>query len=76
MLSPWLRYLNVNSSSKNSLFGSAKKSKIDDSNKYKYSGFDYSWEFSFRDGGMGKNIITFEGDMDSSLHIDNENKDI
>ena len=42
MLSPWLRYLKANSSSKNSLFGSPKKSKIDDSNKYKYSGFDYS----------------------------------
>ena len=38
--------------------------------------FDYSWEFSFRDSGMGKNIITFGGDMGSSLHIDNENKDI
>ena len=46
----------------------------------KYSGysigFDYRSEFSFTDGSMGKNVIVFGADMSSSVHIDNENKDI
>ena len=33
-------------------------------------------EFSFTDGDMGKNVIMFEADMSSSMHIDDKNKDI
>ena len=33
-------------------------------------------EFSFTDGDMGKNVIIFEADMSSSMHIDDKNKDI
>ena len=47
-----------------------------DSDKYKYSsydiGLDSRLEFSFTDGGMGKNVIIFGADMSSSVHIDNK----
>ena len=31
-------------------------------------------EFSLSDGSVGKNLIIFGADMDSSLHIDNKEK--
>ena len=47
--------------------------------RYGYSGygigFDRKGRFSFPGGGYGQNVIIFEADMSSSLHIDNE-KDI
>ena len=56
-----------------------KLAKSEDPNKFLYSGysigFDSRSEFSFPDGSMGKNIITFEVDMNSSVHIDNKKKD-
>ena len=39
-------------------------------------GFDSCSEFSLPDSTMGKNVITFRGDMSSSVHIDNKGKDI
>ena len=45
-----------------------------DLDKYKYSG-DFCSVFLFADGSMGKNVIIFEADMSSSVHIDNKNKD-
>ena len=42
--------------------------------KYKYSG-DFCSVFLFVNGSMGKNVIIFEADMSSSVHIDNKNKD-
>ena len=38
--------------------------------------FDFSSEFSFTDGSMGKNVIIFGDDKRSSVHIDNKDKDI
>ena len=32
--------------------------------------------FSFPTGGFGKNVIIFEADMSSSVHVDNKKKDI
>ena len=47
---------------------------------YKCSGygieFDSRSEFPFTIGSMGKNFIIFGADMNSSVHIDNKNKDI
>ena len=44
--------------------------------KYKYSGYDIGFdcrsEFSFTDGGIGKNAIIFGADMSSFVHIDNK----
>ena len=47
--------------------------------KNKYSGcdigFDYRLEFSFTDWSMGENVIIFGTDLNSSVDIDNPNKD-
>ena len=32
--------------------------------------------FSFPTGGFGKNVIVFEADISSSVHIDNKERDI
>ena len=39
-------------------------------------GFDSRSEFLLSDGSMGKNVIIFGADMNSSVHIDNKGKDI
>ena len=61
-------------------FGSVKVTKNANLGKYKYSsyviGFDSPSEFLFTDGSMGTNIIIFGADMSSSVHIDNNGKDI
>ena len=62
------------------LFGSVKRTKNADPGKYNYSGygigFDSRSEFLFTDGSMGKNVIIFGTDMNSSVDIDNKGKDI
>ena len=78
--SPWLRNLNTNFTLNNCLFGSVRLTKNADPDKYKYSGyvigFDLRSEFSFTDGSMGKDGVIFWADMGSSVHVDNNNKDI
>ena len=80
MLGPQLRNLNKDFTLGNDLFGSLKLTKNADLDKYKYSsygiGFDSSSEFLLPDGSYGKNVIIFEADMSSSLHVDNKGKDI
>ena len=39
-------------------------------------GFDSRSKFSLPDGSVGKNAITFEFNTSSSVHIDNQKKDI
>ena len=39
-------------------------------------GFDRRSSFSFQGGGFGQNVIIFGADMRSSIHIDNEKKNI
>ena len=52
-----------------------KPNKNADPDKDKYSsygiGSDSHSEFSLTDGSMRKNVITFEADVSSSVHIDN-----
>ena len=52
----------------------------DDLDKYKHNsyviGFDSRSEFSFTDGSFGNNVIIFEADMSSFVHICNKVKDI
>ena len=76
ILSPWLRNLNTDFTLKNCLFGSVNP----DPKKYKYSGYGIGFnsrsEFLFAEGSMGKNVIIFEPDMGSSMHINNKKKDI
>ena len=51
-----------------------------DIDKYKYSGygigFDRRSSISFPGGEFGQNVLIFGVDMSSSVHIDNEKKDI
>ena len=62
------------------MFGNLKITKIVDSDKYSYSGyeigFDFRSLFSIPNFDWGKNVVTFAVDMSSSVHIDNKNKDI
>ena len=39
-------------------------------------GFDRRSSFSFTGGGFGQNVLIFGVDMSTSIHIDNEGKDI
>ena len=63
---------------KNSLFGTVTLTKNADIEKYKYScyvfGFERRLSFSFPSGGFGQNVLIFEADMSSSIHIDNNKK--
>ena len=65
---------------KNCLFGAVTLTKNAGIEKYKYSGygigFDRRSSSSFPDSGFGKNVIIFGADMSSSIHIDNNKKDI
>ena len=65
---------------KNCLFGAVTLTKNADIDKYGYSGygigFDRRGSFSFPGGGFGINVIIFEVDMSSSIHVDNKTKDI
>ena len=49
-------------------------------NKYGYSGYEIGFDrrssLSFPGGAYGQNILIFGVDMSSSVHIDNEKKDI
>ena len=64
----------------NCLFGELRLTKNADINKFKYSGygirFDRHGRFSFPGIGLGRNVIIFERDMSSSVHVDNKKEDI
>ena len=77
MLHPWLRIWNTDFRLNNCLFGSVKLTKNTDPHNNKYSDYGIGFDSnSFTDGDMGKNVIMFEADMSSSMHIDDKNKDI
>ena len=65
---------------KNCLFGAVTLTKNTDIDKYGYSGygigFDRKSSFSFSCGGFGQNVLIFEVDMNSSVHIGYKKKDI
>ena len=65
---------------KNCLFGEVSLTKNADIGKYKYSryriGFDRHGFFSHPSGGTGRKVIIFVVDMNSSINIDNNKKDI
>ena len=65
---------------KNCLYGAVTLTKNADIEKYKYSGngirFDRRSSFSFPSGGYGQNVLIFGAYMSSSIHIDDEKKDI
>ena len=60
----------------NCLFGSVKLTKNTDLDKYKYAcygiGFDSHGEYSLPEGSIGKKVIIFGDDINSSVHIDNK----
>ena len=61
------------------MFGSLKLAKNADPDKCKYRlrhRIRLRSEFSLPDVSMGKNVIIFGADMNSSVHIDNKKKDI
>ena len=61
---------------KNSLLGAVNLTKSADIDKYRYfgneTGFDSKGSFSFLGEVFGPNIIFFEVDMSSSVHVDNK----
>ena len=74
-----LRNLNIDFTLSNCLFGSVKLTKNADLGQYKYSSYDIHSdshsEFSLPDSTMEKNVIIFDADMSSSVHVDNSGKD-
>ena len=66
----WSRDLNSKFNLRNCLFGGVKLATNADPDKYIYSGYGMRFnsrsEFSFPDGSMGKNVLTFGVDMNSS----------
>ena len=65
---------------KKSLFGAVRLTKNADIDKYQYSGygieFDRKSAFSFPNVRFDQNVIIFGVDMSSSVHVDNNKKDI
>ena len=72
--------LNSDFTLKDCLFGGVKLTKNVDQGKYMYIGYDIGFdsrsEFSLPDCSMGKNVINLGVDTSSSVHIDNNKKDI
>ena len=79
-LDTWSRDLNSDFTLKNYLLGGFKLAKNADIDKHVYTGyvigFDSLSEFSLPDGSMGKYVMNFGVDMNSSEHIDNKKKKI
>ena len=79
-LGPRVRNSKTDFTLSNCLFGSVKLTKNADLDKYKYTGygigFDSCGEYSLLNRSVGKNVIIFGVDMNSSMHIDNKGKDI
>ena len=79
-LNPWVRNLNTDFALNNCLFGSVKLTKKADLDKFNYGGYGIGFDSCsglwFRDRSMRKNVILFDADMRSSLHIDNKNRNI
>ena len=69
------RNLNTYFTLNNCLFGSARKTKNADPDKYYNIEFDFSLEFLFMDASMGRNAIIFRVYISSSAHVDNKAKD-
>ena len=65
---------------KKCLLGAVTLTKNADIEKYKYSaygiGFDRRSSFPFTGGGFGQNVLIFDVDMSTSIHINNKGKDI
>ena len=62
----------------NCLFRSVELTKNADPDKFIYSGIgsDSRWEVLFSDESYGKHFIIFGADMSSSVHVDNNRKNI
>ena len=79
-LDTWSQDLNSDYTLKNYLLGRFKLAKNAHIHKHVYTvyaiGFDSRSEFSLPDGSVGKYIMNFGVDMNSSEHIDNKKKKI
>ena len=60
--------------------GAVKLTKNVDIDKYRYSGYGIGFyrreSFSSPGSGFGQNVIIFEPDMSSSVHVDNKGKSL
>ena len=76
----WSRDLNCDFFKKNCLYGGVKLTKNANRDRYIYSGygvgFDLRSEFSLPNGSVGKNVFILRIGMSSSVHIDNNKKDV
>ena len=72
-------YYNENSFNlRNSLYGGVKLTKNPDPDKYSYSEycilFDVLGSFSLSSCAFGKDVVIFEADLSSSVHVDNKKR--
>ena len=76
----WPQDLKAKFSLKDCLFEAVKATKNDNPNKYFYSGYGFGFDsyslISMPSFDWGKNSIIFGGDMSSSMHPNNKNKNI
>ena len=79
-LDRWSKDLNADFTQKDFLFGAVKITQNADPDKCSYSGYDIGFDsrsmFSLPNVDWGENVIILGVEMDSSMHIDNKNKDI
>ena len=70
--------MNFNFTLKDCLFSSVKVAKNDDPDKHIYSGYDIGFYFhlEFPLPAVGKKVVFFGIDMNSSVHIDNMGKNV
>ena len=74
----WSYYFNNGFTLRDSLFRSVKLTKIVDSDKYSYSGYNISFDVRgtslLPNGSFCKSIVIFGADMSSSVYISNKKK--
>ena len=79
-LDTWSRDLNAKFTLKDCLFGNVKITKNADPDKYSYSGYGNGFGsgslFSIPNFDWGKNAVIFRVEISSSVHIDNNNRNI
>ena len=79
-LDTWPKKINTDFTLVHCLSGAVKLTKNTDPGKYEYGGygigFNACWHFSWSNSSLVKNIVIFGTDFNSSMHLNNKDKEI
>ena len=79
-LDTWPKKINTDFTLVHCLSGAVKLTKNTDPGKYEYGGygigFNACWHLSWSNSSLVKNIVIFGADFNSSMHLNNKDKDI